>query len=235
MPEPVVFTCPSCNAPLTVPQGRGQFFCQFCGAATLPKSSGSDTAAPKPLVAIPDKLKVEERGRDLRISWRWFSWAILPLVPFCIAWNSFLIGWYSIAFSDDGPPGAFKFIFLIFPIGHVAVGMGLLYACLLGILNRTKIEITRNEFRVVHGPIPAGRGRTISVGEIEQLFVKREHPGQSSRTPHGRFPLVARLKTGHEIKLLPRNTDLEVARAIEQLIESHLDIEDQSVHGEHRS
>jgi len=238
MPKPVAFKCSNCNAPLSAPTGRGQFYCQFCGASlTIPKpprSAESESTDPKPLVAIPENLRVEELGRDLRISWRWFRWPIIMLVPFCIAWNSFLVGWYSMAFSGDGPPGAFKLVFLIFPIGHVAVGLGLLYACLVGILNRTTIEIARNEISVRHGPIPAGRNRTIPVGEIIQLYVKREQNLRNKNSPHGSYPLVAQLASGREVKLLPRNSELDVAQAVEQLVESHLNIEDQSVRGEHR-
>ena len=239
MSKPVAFKCSNCNAPLTVPPGRGQFYCQYCGASlAIPKSQDAkqaDEEEPKPLVAIPEKLRVEGLGHELRISWSWFRWPIVMLVPFCIAWNSFLVGWYSIAFSDDGPPGGFKLIFLIFPIGHVAVGLGLLYACLVGIFNRTTIEVTRNEIRVHHGPIPAGRSRTIPASNISQLFIKREFNAEAPSSPYGLFPLVAKLESGHEVKLLPRNTELDLARAIEQLVESHLNIEDQPVHGEHRS
>ena len=238
MPKPVAFKCSNCSAPLTAPTGRGQFYCQFCGASlTIPKPSGSvesESTGPKPLVTIPENLRVEELGRNLRISWRWFRWPIVMLVPFCIAWNSFLVGWYSLAFSGDGPPGAFKIIFLIFPIGHVAVGIGLLYACLVGLLNRTRIDIARNEIRVHHGPIPAGRNRVIPVGEVSQLYVKHEHNVSSKNAPLGSYSLVAKLASGREVKLLPRNSELDVARAVEQLVESHLDIEDQPVHGEHR-
>jgi hypothetical protein len=187
------------------------------------------------LVTIPEDLQVEEFGRDLRISWRWFRWPIVMLVPFCIAWNSFLFGWYSMAFSDFGPSGTFALVFMIFPIGHVAVGLGLIYACLVGILNRTKIEIARNEISVHHGPIPAGRNRTIPVSEIDQLYVKHERKSGGNSSPHGSYPLVAKLVSGREVKLLPRNCELDVARAVEQLVESHLRINDQPVHGEHRS
>ena len=238
MSNTIAFKCSNCSAPLDVPAGRAQFYCQFCGVSlAIPKSSPStksESPGPKPLVAIPENLRVEELGRDLRISWRWFRWPIVMLVPFCIAWNSFLVGWYSLVVSGDGPPGAFKLIFLIFPIGHVAVGLALLYACLVGIFNRTVIEIARNEMSIQHGPIPAGRNRTVPVGEISQLYVKQAHGVSNKGSSQGVYPLVAKLTSGIELKLLPRNSDLDVARAIEQLVESHLNIADHPVAGEHR-
>ena len=35
---------------------------------------------------------VSQGGHELTISWRWFQPAGLMLVPFCIAWNAFLLG-----------------------------------------------------------------------------------------------------------------------------------------------
>jgi len=233
MNRPLAYDCPNCNAPLQIPAGRQQFFCQFCGTSlTVPRTPAtarrgdSDSGQPKPLVPIPEKLRVQELGRDLRISWRWFQPAILFLVPFCIAWNSFLVGWYSIAAGSNGPPGAFKIIFVLFPIGHVAVGLGLLYVCLVGILNRTTIDVTRGTIRVSHGPLPGKRGRTLSIDDVDQLYVKRNGDAKS-------YSLVAQLDSRHKIKLLPKQNDATVARAVEQLIESHLGIDDRTVPGEH--
>lgn len=235
MAIPIALTCPACDAPLSVPEGRGQFYCQFCGTpVTLPANSAmkDPSRLKKAAVAIPEKLQVAEFGGDLRISWPWFQWTGLFLIPFCIAWNAFLIGWYSMALSDFGPPGGMKIIMLVFPIAHVAVGIGLLYACLVLLLNRTTIHITFGELIIRHGPIPAIGNRTISVDEIEQLYVKHERNQGREHTSHN-YPLLARLKSGEEVKLLPRNSEVDVARAVEQLVEAHLNIRDQSVDGEH--
>lgn len=230
--------CPCCDAPLTAPEGRGQFFCQFCGTPVTipasPNSADSATSGPKPAVAIPEKLNVEEYGGELRITWKWFNWAVLFLVPFCIAWNSFLFGWYSMAFSDHGPPGGMKIIMVLFPIGHLAVGLGLLYACLVMLLNRTTIRVAFGEMSIRHGPIPAPGNRTIPADDIDQLYVRHQRTtGKNGNMSHA-YPLLARLKSGHQVKLLPKNSDLDVARAVEQLVESHLNIRDEPVPGEHR-
>lgn len=238
MNAPIALKCPACDAPLSAPDGRGQFYCQFCGTpVTVPSLSSAQQSTsvdePKPAVAIPEKLQVEEWGDELRISWRWFQLAGLFLIPFCIAWNAFLIGWYSMAFSDIGPPGPMKFIMLVFPLAHVAVGLGLLYACLVLLFNSTSIRVAQGRLEIRHGPIPAPGNRIVSVDDIEQLYVKHErHPGKNSTTHQ--YPLLARLKSGQQIKLLPKISDLDVSRAVEQLIEAHLRIEDNSVPGEHR-
>ena len=177
---------------------------------------------------------MEEYGGELRISWGWFQWSALFLIPFCIAWNAFLIGWYSMAMGDHGPPGAMKFVMLVFPLAHVAVGLGLFYGCLLMLVNSTTVRVMFGQFEIRHGPIPYPGNRTISVDDIDQLYVKHERNVGKDSTSHN-YPLLARLKSGQEIKLLPHNGEVEVARAVEQLVENHLNIKDQHVPGEHRS
>jgi hypothetical protein len=39
-----------------------------------------------------------------RASWRWFTPSVIFLVFFCIAWDSFLIFWYSMAFNSKHVP-----------------------------------------------------------------------------------------------------------------------------------
>ena len=58
MPQPTALKCPCCDAPLTAPEGRGQFFCQFCGTPVTivfdgsgPKR-GADETPSKPEVEI---------------------------------------------------------------------------------------------------------------------------------------------------------------------------------------
>jgi len=239
MAKPIALKCPSCDAPLTAPPGRGQFYCQFCGTpVVIPKAEESNVSkhrgsSKKRAVAIPEKLRVEDYGGELRITWSWFQWAGLFLIPFCIAWNAFLIGWYSIAMAGEGLPWGMKFIMLIFPIAHVAVGLGLLYTCLVLLMNRTTVRITFGELRISHGPIPAPGNRKISVDDIDQLYVKHERQQKNDSTSHN-YPLIARLKSGQEIKLLPRNNEVDVARAVEQLVENHLNIQDQLTAGEYR-
>src|SRR5262245_25035924 len=141
MAQTIALKCPGCNAPLEAADDRPQFYCQFCGTrVVLADAVAKQNPPPHPNgpvrergdVAIPEKLEVLEYGDELSISWKWFSWAVLFLIPFCIAWNAFLIGWYSMAVGfGDQMPGPMRLIFLVFPIAHVAVGLGLAYLILL--------------------------------------------------------------------------------------------------------
>ena len=45
-------------------------------------------------------------------------------------------------------------IAFLLPIAHVAVGVGLTYYTLTRLMNRTRIEVSRDELTIRHGPLP---------------------------------------------------------------------------------
>ena len=244
MARMLALKCPACNAPLEAPADRPRFFCRFCGTpvelSELDRSGSDDRneappSKPKPLVPIPDELQVETFGDELMIRWRWFSWAVLFLIPFAIAWNAFLIGWYAMATGIGADlPGPMKWVFLIFPIGHVAVGLGLVYAILTMLFNRTTVRVRHGELSVSHGPIFYPGSKSLPVDDIAQLYCTVElNPGK-----HGaanlRHPLHAQLKSGRSVVLIKSSTNRNLLRAVEQLLEQHLKLEDQPVDGEVR-
>jgi hypothetical protein len=238
----IALDCPNCDAPLQAPEGREQIFCQFCGTPVVvqraPRLKSDREAPPEDVsVPIPAKLSIEDHGDELTISWRWFSWAVLFLIPFCIAWNAFLIGWYSMAVAFDGlMPGPMQIVFLVFPLGHVAVGLGLLYAVLVMLFNRTTIGVRHGELSVRHGPIFFPGSQTHSVDDIEQLYCTQETSrGNKQGSVHYKHSLMLKLKSGRAVKLLSSTSDYEVARAVEHLVEKRLGVENVRVAGEHHA
>jgi hypothetical protein len=240
----VALKCPSCNAPLQAPDDVPRFTCQFCGMSVVPAEarraadavagdSPVTESAAKPAVPIPEKLQIDEFGDELTLSWRWFSPAVFFLLPFAIAWNAFLVGWYAMAGSmPDVMPAPMRIIFLVFPIAHVAVGLGLIYAVVTMLLNRTTLRIRHGQLQVTHGPIYYPGGRTLAVDDIDQLYCGTA-AGQSADGKAGiKFALHARLKSGRTVVLFPALGDVGLARAVEQLVERRLGIADQSVAGE---
>ncbi|MCA9050430.1 MAG: hypothetical protein KDA89_16955, partial [Planctomycetaceae bacterium] len=79
-----------------------------------------------------------------------------------------------------GPPQAdgFSWIMVLFPIGHVAVGVCLTYYTLAGLLNKTEILITSDAVYVRHRPIP-WRGNRVVLRE-SVLEVELENTGVTS-------------------------------------------------------
>jgi hypothetical protein len=239
---PQALKCPACNGPLEIPEGRSQFYCHYCGTPVVVPQENADGFREGDLdeslgkaVVIPDKLKVEDWGDELLLSWSWYSHAVWFLLPFCIGWNAFLIGWYSIAMTvGNEVPFGFRLIMFLFPMAHVAVGLGLAYACASMLLNRTYVKVQSGQLEVSHAPIPFPKRQSVAVEEIEQLYVKHIRSALKKGGSAHAYPLCVKLKSGRELQLLPTNNEVDLARAIEQLVEERLGIRDASVPGEHR-
>ncbi|MCO4771904.1 MAG: hypothetical protein KDA24_17870 [Deltaproteobacteria bacterium] len=225
--------------------------CRHCGAiydltrkgarptAEVPPFGGAEVAAEAPPkesldrapAPLPEGFQVE-RGREglLRVRWRWFRPVAFFLVFFCVAWDGFLITWYSMGLaSGDQMP----LIFFLFPLAHVAVGVGLTYWTAALFLNRSTVTVTRDELRVSHGPLPWFPSPRISVGELEQLYVERKvSHRKNGTTVTFKVMAVTRSHTGR--KLIGGLEELRQALYLEQEIEQVLGIRDRPVAGEHR-
>lgn len=237
MDRMIALKCPSCHGPLQVPADRERIFCQFCGASVVlaealgrgaPRQTEPGPRSSEVRVAIPEHLHIQDLGGELTIGYRWFHWGVLFLIPFCIAWNAFLVGWYAMAGQMEGMPAPLRIVFLVFPIGHVAVGLGLIYAVLTMLFNRTTIRVRHGALDIRHGPIFFPGSRSISVDELDQLYCRSE-PCRTSKGGSQSTWLYARLKNGAAIKLLRCMEGGDVLRAVEQLVEQHLGIRDEQV------
>jgi hypothetical protein len=123
---------------------------------------------------IPEKIDVIQNGMELTIRRRWLSWTVIPLLIFCIAWDSFLFVWYSsVLQSKDTPLFA-----VLFPIGHVSVGLGLTYFVIASFLNKTDITISPTQVKVSTYPIPWGFRKVVHREDIMAMRIK--HSSQSN-------------------------------------------------------
>ena len=232
------FTCPKCSAPLHEDDFNlklGVAKCQHCSAwspIALPEGAAEESPrARNKNVPIPAKFQIEENYDELTISWKWFTWGILVLIPFCIAWNSFLIFWYSTALGFDVGEGAPSLIFIIFPIGHVAVGVGLTYTLFAFLFNSSTLSVRRSLLSVKHGPIPWRGQHEISTLDIKQLYCTEKITHNDNSTT-SRYHVHVLLRDGRDLKLLSGLTELQEALYLEHKIETHLGIEDEPVAGE---
>lgn len=106
--QPSPLQCPSCSSPLTAQHldfARAVARCDHCGtllslAGATPPSPGWQ---PRPDFGLPPGLQVDTTPEGLRIRRRWFHPAILIALCFCIAWDSFLLFWYGLAFGTGAP------------------------------------------------------------------------------------------------------------------------------------
>lgn len=163
---------------------------------------------------------------DFTIVRRWFSPKYVFMAFFCVAWDSFLVFWYSHATS--GP-----WIVSVFPIAHVAVGIGLTYSTLAGFFNRTTIAVERGSLSIRHAPVPWMGNRTVATADLDQLFCQQKISGRTNNSgPSVSYAVLARLKDRRILKLLSGLPEADQALFIEQAIETRLGIEDVAVLGE---
>lgn len=189
--------------------------------------AGRDALRERARVPMPRGIEVDDRGSDLRLSRRWFTPMALFLVFFCAAWDAFLVFWYGMALTQKEVP----WLMVVFPIGHLAVGVGLSYFTLCLFLNRTVVSIAGGLLTVRHGPLPWPGNRELPVDDLEQLYceevISRGKNG-TSRT----WKVHALDRRGAQVTLLSGLDDRTQARFIEQTVEEWLEIEDRPVEGE---
>jgi hypothetical protein len=230
--------CPSCGARIAAEDMNLSAMaarCRSChafvdlraasaGASTSPAQT---PAEPLP-VPRPAQIQVVERGLDVTLTRRWFSWVYVFLALFCTVWNGFLLVWYTTAAAGDAP-----LFFLLFPLLHVAVGVGLAYFTLAGFVNRTVLTVERGEVSVRHGPLPWPGNVDVSAGSLEQLFCT-EKVIRSRNGTTVRYNVEAVLRDGRQLTLLKALDAQEEALFIEQTLERHLGIPDRRVRSEMR-
>lgn len=86
----------------------------------------------------------------------------LPLLVFAGIWDSFLVFFYMAMVRSTRAPGPM----LLFPLGHVAVGMFLTWMAMVKTLNRSRFTIDPEAFVLKHAPIWE-RGARFATHDIE--------------------------------------------------------------------
>jgi hypothetical protein len=79
---------------------------------------------------------------EILIPPRGFHVGLIPSIAFAIAWNSFLVMWYGIAFLTWNSGGWFS---ALFAICHLSVGLGLIWSILFTLLGKVRLRITQSE------------------------------------------------------------------------------------------
>lgn len=226
--------CPSCGLPIPGEEVHLELSlarCKPCGAVfdlasrTQARGSRPSARAPAPL---PPKFQVEDRrGDGLTVRWRWFRPASIFLAFFSVFWMGFLVVWYGIALSAEETP----IVALLFPLLHVAAGVGISYFTLASFLNTTEVTATRSKLTVRHGPIPWRGNVELDGRELTQLF-GLEHRHQNKGSVSYTWSLNAVDRRGTKRKLLSGLDEIGQVLWLEQALERQLHLEDAPVDGE---
>lgn len=230
--------CQACGAPLDpakIDRQLGVIRCEYCRAVTDVARATAPAGAPpaaRPEVPLPQKFQVEHPGgAGLRVHWRWFSPAAIVLLFFCCAWDGFLVFWYTGATAGHAP-----LVFKIFPIAHVAIGLGLTYSCLCMFVNHTVVDASRGFLRVTNGPLPMRANRDLPAATLRQLFSKEKvrttTDSDGDRRTTRTYELCAITREGRTVSLLTGLESAEQALWLEQHLEGLLGIVDAPVEGE---
>jgi len=129
---------------------------------------------------IPEKIDLIHDGPNLIIRRKWLTWTVIPLLIFCIVWDSFLFFWYTQALRGKDTP----LFAILFPLGHVSVGIALTYYVVATFLNKTDIMIASDHVKVSSYPIPWGFTRVVRREDI--MGIRRKYSTQNnSQTTFG--------------------------------------------------
>ncbi len=225
--------CPGCSAPLTPPEGRTQFFCHFCGATVVVPAesvtpSSETTSSEERLHPLPslDRISIERSGEQLTLSWPWRTWVAFLLIPFALFWNGVVLT-MSVAILISG-----QWWILLFLSLFIGVGAFLVYFAAAMLMNSTSIEVREDVIAVRHGPLPWKTPSPVPSDDIEQMYVKEKvHRGKDNTSVQYSLELIR--KSRGNITLLSGETDADIPRTVERLLETHLGISDRPVKGEY--
>lgn len=197
-------------------------FAEHLSPAKAPEKSAA--------VPLPPKFNVEDLGTELTIRWSWYSHAVWFLFFFCIVWDGFLVFWYAMALGSFRAMGWFSLLPLLFPLLHVAVGIGLTYSVLATFFNRTIIRIAQGELSISHGPIPWLGNHRLSTFEIQQFYCT-EKITNGRRRYSVSYDLNLMRADNTKLQLLNLE-ELDQALYLEQKLEEFLRIADEKIPGE---
>ena len=226
--------CRSCDAPIPAKNMNLEHRIAKCDAcqAVFNFTDELGSAPKRQLVTQPKNMTLIEDPYRFTLVRRWLSPATFFMLFFCLFWDGFLVVWYGAAFSgatQNNSGAGFEWVMVLFPLGHVAVGVGLTYFVIASFLNTTKISVDENTLSVRHSPIPWPGNKELPTLDIDQVFCQK-----SSVTKNNQSIYLVKLlmKEGKKIKLLGGINNKNHALFIEQKIENILGLEDQPVSGE---
>lgn len=183
-------------------------------------SRGGAAGAETSLVERPGGLRMEEDVNGFRLRRSWRSPVLGFMILFTLFWDGFLVFWYIIAFTQNGPP-----MMKLFPILHVLIGVFVTWYTLALLLNTTTIDVNYERVRITHRPVWWPGSRTLDAASLVRLET-RASPVE--RNGQRLWNVMADTTDDRRIALVANLDERDQARYIEQEIERFLDIKERT-------
>jgi len=127
-------------------------------------------------MSIPEGLDVSQQADAVVIRRSWRNLMVLPVFLFLIPWFGFLGFWYYHAFTaKHSPPMMF-----LFPLFHVAAGVGLGYFAVASLVNATNVSISTTSVSSKTGPLPWWGDRSVPAEAVRGLIVRERRGNRGS-------------------------------------------------------
>lgn len=165
---------------------------------------------------VPQGLKWEDRGHELRVTWRWRHRSTWGLVGFAVFWNLFMLPFMF---------GGFRFGLSF----HLLAGIAVAVMALRQVLNRTEVVAAPGRLTARSGPIRI-RVHDVDINphELKQLFVRSREAGKVNGRPVVYYEVHAITGTHHaDVRLVGNLPELAQAHFIEREFERYLEIQNQ--------
>lgn len=176
-------------------------------------------------LGLPEKIELNEYPDYLHITRKWFGMQVVFMTVFALFWNVFLVRFY--AGMDEEATDAFT---SLFPLIHVAVGIGVSYYAIVGWFNKSNIFVSRDAIEINHKPLPWFGHKKLKSSDLKQLYTK-EKVSSSRNGTTVTYELHAVLNNGTNTKLLSGLENSEQGLYIEQEIEKYLNIKNTPIKG----
>lgn len=131
---------------------------------------------------IPEGLDIIQTPQSAIIRRTWFSHMVWFLIFFCIFWDGFLIFWYAGALAGASRGGPLMLPFLLFPLLHVAVGIGLTYFVVCTFVNKTDIILDASMLTVKTHPLPWPGNKSLQAGTMTRFLVRERFSRSENST-----------------------------------------------------
>lgn len=218
--------CRNCNAVFSFADRPRQTRPPKRERLRAPRPDGLGIRENSPEPSEPGYRDAPRKDGSITIVRRWFAPQFIFFAFFCVAWDGFLVFWYSNLVNS---PSSFSFIAAAFPIAHVAAGVGLTYYTIAGFLNRTTIHLDERYLSIRHAPLPWKGNHTLDREDIKQLYCEHE-VDRGKNGPNHSYYLSAVLMNDRKVRL--GSMPMDQAKYIEDLLEERLGIHDMRVPGD---